>query len=131
MSLDGLSGRHRWSLLLPKDVPASSTARSAVRQWLRGVDQATVDAARNIVTELVSNAVHFGRPPIRLTVEQRSADVRIEVSDDGAGRPTRRRPGEQGGWGLEIVHQLADRHGLLPGDAGVWCELRTGDSRPD
>jgi len=130
VSLDGLSGPHRWSLLLPKDVPASRTARSAVHEWLRGVDQPTVDAARNIVTELVSNAVHFGRPPIRLTVEQRPAGLRIEVSDDGAGRPTHRRPGEQGGWGLEIVHKLADRHGLLPRDAGVWCELRTDQSRP-
>ncbi len=131
MIRDGLAWRHRWSLLLPKDVPASRTARSALDQWLAGIEQPTVDAARSIVTELVSNAVHFGRPPIRLTVEQRSAGVRIEVSDDGAGRPTRRRPGEQGGWGLEIVHQLADRHGLLPRDAGVWCELRTGHSRPD
>lgn len=122
-------GGRRWSLVLPKDVPASRTARSALDQWLGGVDPASVEAARSIVTELVSNAVRFGRPPIRVTVEQRAAGLRIEVSDDGAGRPTRRPPGEQGGWGLEIVDRLADRHGLLPDAAGVWCELRTGRRR--
>ena len=126
MSLRESSDARRWSLLLPRDVPASRTARSALEDWLRDVDRPTIDAARNIVTELVSNAVRFGRPPIRLTVEQRPAAVRIEVSDGGPGTPTRRAPGDRGGWGLEIVHQLADHHGLLSGVAGVWCELRTG-----
>lgn len=125
MSSGDSSGRRRWSVLLPKDVPASRTARSALEGWLHGLDQPSVDAARNIVTELASNAVRFGRPPIRLAVERRPTGLRIEVSDDGAGTPTRRSPGDRGGWGLEIVHQLADDHGLLPGAAGVWCELRT------
>ena len=124
--MSDVHGPRRWSLLLPKDVPASRTARSALDDWLSCVDQPTADAARSIVTELVSNAVRFGRPPIRLSVEQRSTCLRIEVSDDGAGAPTRRSPSDDGGWGLEIVGQLADRHGLLQGVSGVWCELGRG-----
>jgi two-component sensor histidine kinase len=115
----------RWSLLLPKDVPAARTARSAVDKWLGGTDALTVDAAQSIVTELVSNAVQFGRPPIQLTVEQHPAILRIEVADAGAGMPVHRSPDEHGGWGLEIARRLAPRSGTLQGTSGVWCELLT------
>jgi anti-sigma regulatory factor (Ser/Thr protein kinase) len=115
--------RRRWSILLPKDVPAVRTARSALDRWLRDTAGETADDARSIVTELVSNAVAFGRPPIELTVEQQRRCLRIEVADAGTGTPVRRPPDGHGGWGLEIVSRLAPRHGLLPGRSGAWCEL--------
>jgi signal transduction histidine kinase len=115
--------RRRWSILLPKDVPAARTARSALDQWLTGSAGETADAARSIVTELVSNAVAFGRPPIEVTVEQHGGGLRIEVADAGTGTPVHRPPDERGGWGLEIVSRLAPRHGVLRGRSGVWCEL--------
>jgi anti-sigma regulatory factor (Ser/Thr protein kinase) len=117
--------RRRQSILLPKDVPAARTARSALDEWLAGTDRPTADAAKSIVTELVSNAVAYGRPPIQVTVEQQPACVRIEVADAGTGTPVRRPPDEHGGWGLEIVRKLAPRYGLLTGRPGVWCELRS------
>ena len=36
----------RWSLLLPKDVPAARTARSAVDKWLGGTDALTLTRPR-------------------------------------------------------------------------------------
>jgi signal transduction histidine kinase len=121
--MNRLLGRRRWSIRLPKDVPAARTARAVVDQWLEGTHPATTDAARSIVTELVSNAVRFGRPPIELTVELQRACLRIEVTDGGTGTPLHRPPDKNGGWGLEIVRRLAPRHGMLEGRTGVWCEL--------
>jgi|SRR5215208_6866669 len=113
----------RWSILLPRDVPAARTARSALDAWLTDTAAETADAAHSIVTELVSNAVAFGRPPIEVTVEEQPGRLRIEVADAGTGTPTRRPPDEHGGWGLEIVGRLAPRHGTLRGRSGIWCEL--------
>ena len=121
--MNRLADRRRWSIRLPKDVPAARTARSVVDQWLEGTDPATADAARSIVTELVSNAVRFGRPPIELTVELQRVCLRIEVADGGTGTPVHRPPDDDGGWGLEIVRRLAPRHGTLERGSGVWCEL--------
>lgn len=115
--------RKRWSILLPKDVPAARTARSALDDWLEGTDQRTADAARSIVTELVSNAVQFGRPPIKVTVEQQPACLRIEVTDGGAGILAHSSTDESGGWALDIVRALAPRRGMMQGTSGVWCEL--------
>lgn len=56
--------RRRWSIRLPKDVPAVRTARSALDRWLNATGVETADAADSIVTELVANAVALGRPPI-------------------------------------------------------------------
>jgi two-component sensor histidine kinase len=117
--------RRRWSIRLPRDVPAPRTARAALEQWLGDTTADTAAAARSIVTELVANAVAFGRPPIELTIEQRPGCLRIEVVDAGTGTPVRRPPDEHGGWGLEIVSKLAPRHGRLEGMSGVWCELPT------
>ena len=117
------SARRRWSIMLPKDVPAARTARSALDRWLGDAAGETVDDARSIVTELVSNAVAFGRPPIELTVEQQRRCLRIEVSHAGTGTAVRPPRDRHGGWGLEIVSRLGPRHGVLQGRSGVWCEL--------
>jgi two-component sensor histidine kinase len=111
---------------LPRDVPAARTARRALDQWLHDIDRPTAAAAESIVTELVSNAVEFGRAPIELTVERQATCLRIQVADAGTGTPVHRTPDEHGGWGLEIVSRLARRHGLLPAANGVWCELAVG-----
>ena len=121
-----MTRRPTLSLVLPKDAPAPRTARAALDRWLADIDRPTADAARNIVTELVSNAVRFGRPPIRVTVDQQPSGLRIEVADGGAGTPAPRTPDARGGWGLEIVGRLAPRHGLLQDGSGIWCEVAYG-----
>lgn len=77
-----------------------------------------------IVTNLVSNAVHHGAPPIEVDVGVGEGRVRIAVRDHGAGvppdregelfqrfSPLARTSGGGNGLGLHIVRQLARAHG--------------------
>jgi len=101
---------------------APSVAREAIDEWLRDVDPEVHRAARNVVSELVLNAVRQGGAPFELTVEQRGERVRIEVADGG--EPTGRRPPEN--WAQRIVDALAARLGVRGDDAHVWFELPLG-----
>ncbi len=78
-----------------------------------------------VVSELVSNAIKYGRglPVLRLT--GRADGVRIEVGDDDPTAPALREPGRSGGWGLHLIEWLGGRWGVTVGAAGkvVWSEL--------
>jgi anti-sigma regulatory factor (Ser/Thr protein kinase) len=113
----------RWSVMLPRDVPAVRTARASVERWLEGHDQRLCEEARAIVTELVANAVQYGRPPIELSLHHRGDALRIVVADAGARRPHETEPDERGGWGLRIVGGLSARWGIEEDASTVWCEL--------
>jgi hypothetical protein len=65
-----------------------------------------------IVSELVTNAIRYGRPPIRLRMI-RDRDLLCEVADGSSTAPHLRhaRAGDEGGRGLDIVAQLAARWG--------------------
>lgn len=81
-----------------------------------------------IVSELVSNALVHGRPPIEIRVTRRPGGLRIDVRDGGDGPvipPTGREPLGQGGLGLRVVAHLATRWGTdpLPDGKSVWAEL--------
>jgi anti-sigma regulatory factor (Ser/Thr protein kinase) len=116
----------RWTVMLPRDVPAVRTARASVDRWLADHDPRVCEEARAIVTELVANAVRHGRPPIELTLQQRGDTLRIVVADAGTRRPkTTEEPGPRGGWGLRIVGGLAGRWGIDEDASSVWCELPT------
>ena len=107
---------------------APGQARDAVAP-LRGRigDRALADV-RLVISELVSNAVrHAPGEPISLSVNvDEDGVVHGEIEDRGAGgvrlRPTR--PGEPGGYGLEIVDALTDDWGVGDGPTRVWFELR-------
>ena len=101
--------------------PLSSVAaaRRVVRAALEGVvDQDQLGDAELVVSELASNALRHGRPPVALRVWVRPNLVEIEVSDRGNG-PDDRLAGlrlpttEPGGLGLWICGRAADR--LLSG----------------
>jgi anti-sigma regulatory factor (Ser/Thr protein kinase) len=94
----------RWSMMLPKDVPAVRTARTAVEAWLEGMPQRLRDDARSVVTELVGNAVLHGQPPIVLKIERTSEGLRIDVADAGVQRPAYARAGR--------TQRLASARGL-------------------
>ncbi len=54
--------------------------------------------------------------------------VRVEVIDEGRGfRPSVREPraDAEGGWGLYLVDQLADRWGVRDDGRVVWAELES------
>jgi anti-sigma regulatory factor (Ser/Thr protein kinase) len=114
----------RWSLQLPKDAPAARTARGAVGEWLAGAPAESVAAARSVVTELVSNAVRYGRAPIGLSVEHLGDRLRIEVTHAGTGRPRARFEPRARGRGLQIVAAQADSWGTSEDLSHVWVELR-------
>jgi serine/threonine-protein kinase RsbW len=66
-------------------------------------------AAELIVSELVTNAVRYGRSPIDLAIYMVEGDhLLIEVSDADPTPPIARLPCESGGFGLSIVSAYAD-----------------------
>jgi anti-sigma regulatory factor (Ser/Thr protein kinase) len=111
-------------MTLPKDAPAVRTARAAVERWLQDAPARVRDDARYVVTELVSNAVRYGRPPIQLRIERNAEDWRIDVADAGTQRPRNAPAGPEGGWGLRIVGGLAASWGAADDASRVWCRLR-------
>ena len=63
--------------------------------------------------QLVANAVHHGEGPVEARLSFAAGDLRIEVHDEGAGRPVRRQAScdDECGRGLEVVDGLIKEHG--------------------
>lgn len=115
-------------------VACGSEAPATVRWALREISE--LGAARDdvllVASELVTNAVvHSGGSPAD-TIEVRAVltggSVSISVQDPGRSGVSPRLRGEDalaGGWGLQIVRQLAHRWGFER-DRGhrVWAELQ-------
>ncbi|WP_406204211.1 ATP-binding protein [Kitasatospora sp. NBC_01560] len=108
-------------------------ARLLLRAYLAGLPRGErfCDVGELLLGELFANAVqHSEAPPDRL-IEVRFAvtgdRLRIEVHDAGAGRPSVRASSaeEEGGRGLFLVNELAERWGccLRAGGVGkfVWA----------
>jgi anti-sigma regulatory factor (Ser/Thr protein kinase) len=108
---------------------AVAEARHLVTSYLgdRRVAQTLVADAALATSELVTNALRYGRPPVVLRLRLEGADVMIEVRDDATYQPRKLRPGEEDehGRGLQIVAALATRWGTRPTENGkaVWCVL--------
>ncbi|WP_369391830.1 SpoIIE family protein phosphatase [Streptomyces sp. CG1] len=79
-----------------------------------------------MVSELVTNAMRYGRPPIQLRLIHRDATLICEVYDSSGTTPHMRRARifDEGGRGLLLVAQLADRWGTRHDRVGktVWAE---------
>jgi anti-sigma regulatory factor (Ser/Thr protein kinase) len=81
-----------------------------------------------VVSELVTNALRYGRPPIRLRlIHDRS--LICEVSDGSSTAPHLRRARvfDEGGRGLFLVAQLTQRWGTRYTSTGktIWAEQVT------
>jgi signal transduction histidine kinase len=91
-----------------------------------------------VVSNLVSNAVRYGSPPIRILATQRDRELQIAVEDSGSGVPDELREslferfarggeGHGSGLGLAIARAYALAHGgdlvHAPGGAGSRFEL--------
>lgn len=110
-------------------------ARNLVRDQLHAWDLSRhVDIAELLVSELVTNALRYGRGPIGLRLLRDGESVVCEVADGLTTVPRLRavQNGDEGGRGLQLVDQLAGRWGArsMPHGKIVWFELGPGAPRP-
>lgn len=117
------------SLTLPMDLEAPARARAFVEEAHCPVHAARVlTHARWLVSELVTNAVRHGSPPITTELECRGeAGMHVRVSDSSPGAPVVRdvEHDAQSGRGMALVDLLSSQWGVEPGAAGkaVWFEI--------
>jgi anti-sigma regulatory factor (Ser/Thr protein kinase) len=117
-------------IVLAESADQVPRARLAVRQWLRSAGlHGHHPAAELLVSELVTNALRHGRPPVELRIRTaRGRVLRIEVLDGAVGEdpvPSEAPPDAISGRGLSIVAALAVRWGTEAAASGkvVWAEL--------
>ena len=112
---------------IARDLTAPAHARKAMDAIRERVDPDVLRDTVLLVSELVSNSVKYGEGGILMRVRTRSSrHVLVEVVDDGGGfSPVVRRPHrfEAGGFGLQLVDELASAWGVHPGTAHVWFEI--------
>ncbi len=111
-------------IALPHDNSAPGLARKQSRDALDGWHlRALLEPVLLIVSELVTNAVRHGTPPVRLGLSRKNHRVRIQVSDGGHESATGQLPGveAESGRGLFLVDALSETSGVekVPGDGKV------------
>ena len=108
-----------------------AVAECAVRL---GLDE-VLDDLLLVVSELVTNAVRHGAPPVRLEVLADDDVVRVAVGDGATAVPVPRTVDAEaeGGRGMTLVDLLAREHGVhsQPSGKTVWAAVtRPGGARP-
>lgn len=88
-----------------------------------------------LVSELVTNALRYGIPPMRLVARRAEHGLRVEIYDGRTGEPPRVRPplpDSITGRGMMLVDALAARWGWseFGGAKHVWFELDLPQQRP-
>jgi anti-sigma regulatory factor (Ser/Thr protein kinase) len=123
----------RLLLSLPTATSSPAAARAEVGGYLdeHGWDSLS-PVARVLVSELVTNAVVHGTPPIELCLSRRNGAFRIEVTDAEGERPVvshLKDSSRPGGLGLHLIGDLAAGWGVDPHGRGktVWAELAIPD----
>ncbi|MFE6845325.1 SpoIIE family protein phosphatase [Streptomyces sp. NPDC057686] len=112
---------------LPDAPTAAATARRLVRGRLVDwhVEEETAFDTELIVSELVTNAVRYGSPPLELRVINDRA-LTCEVRDSSQSAPHLRHAGvvDEGGRGLFIIAELAQAWGTryTAGGKTIWTE---------
>jgi anti-sigma regulatory factor (Ser/Thr protein kinase) len=89
---------------------------------------AALGALLLVTSELVTNAVLHGAPPISVQLRCLGAEVQVVVGDMGIELPDRQGVPGCPGVGLRIVADVADEWGTTPLLSGkeVWCRIPTG-----
>jgi hypothetical protein len=111
--------------LLPGEAPRE--AREVARAALCRGHAAAADAAVELIaSELVTDSVRHGVPPIELSVDCRVADVQITVVDGGSWRPRPDAVGRDLAWVL--VDKIARDWGVEVTATGrrLWCSVPSG-----
>src|SRR5829696_2828733 len=96
----------------PAQPPSVLAARRFVRDSLSAV-ATDHHAAELLVTELATNAVEHARSPFSVSVDIRTATVRIEVRNDAPALVAivTTEPSEAGGFGMRLVDALSHHWG--------------------
>ena len=115
---------------LPSTTEAPRLGREFVHSALCTAHHVTVrEDAELLVSELVTNAVLHGLPPITLRVDCDTTELVVEVSDEAVGpalSPHHTSLERESGRGLALLDILSDAWGVDPLDQGkvVWFRLR-------
>jgi len=131
--LPGHSGRTAAEVTVGRDPDAVRRARRFVRTSLEGEPPELVTGAELVATELVTNALLHGRPPVVVRLARSGDGLRLEVEDAGHSLPIQmpRVPGAMTGRGLAVVAGASSAWGVTPGRDGgkvVWAELAVADA---
>ncbi len=117
-------------LTLPVDQRAPGVARKFLRETSCQTHHARVmDEAELLVSELVTNAVVHGAPPITVNVEcDGSQGLRVAVTDGSDHTPVPREAADddESGRGIYLVDVISDRWGVAPSRGhgkAVWFTL--------
>ena len=117
------------TLAIAADIGAAARARTFAAATLRdwSLPQPLARDVLLITSELVSNAVKYGRAPVELRLRNDRRHLLLEVEDTATAIPRKLRPSpfQEHGRGLQLVARVADRWGTRPTAAGkaVWCSL--------
>jgi Histidine kinase-like ATPase domain len=130
-----VSGRISTERIVLEPVSASvPQARRFVADRLSDLPQETVDVARLLVSEVVTNAVLHARTNLSLTLERNDTTVNVRVEDENPVLPVLRTHGTDAGTGrgLWVLESMASRWGSHSVDGGkvVWFELHMDGSGP-
>ncbi|MFN8193830.1 MAG: ATP-binding protein [Nocardioidaceae bacterium] len=115
---------------LPTDGSAPGRARDLARREMASFHLA--ERVRRtvvlVVSELVTNAVQHGGPPVHCAVTVTDDMVRVAVTDEGRALPVERVSGGVGlrGRGLAIVRRVSVRWGVQEHEQGgktVWADV--------
>lgn len=124
-------------IVLAPESASVPLARRFVADQLAHLPPETVDLARLLVSEVVTNAVLHARSDATLTLEWNETTVQVRVVDTNPVLPVVRSHGADAGTGrgLHVIDRLASNWGAepLPDGKVVWFEIpATGNSdRPD
>jgi anti-sigma regulatory factor (Ser/Thr protein kinase) len=114
-----------WQLRAELD-EASHARELATEQLVRWGLQEIAFSTELIVSELVTNAIRYAGAPIGLRLVKDDDRLVCEVSDPSQAQPhlRRARTSDEGGRGLFLVAQLADRWGsrYTAGGKTIWTE---------
>jgi anti-sigma regulatory factor (Ser/Thr protein kinase) len=92
-----------------------------------GIDDRAADVTTLLVSELITNALRHGPPPLCLQVVVLADRVRLEVHDSNPAPPVLSRPDleSEHGRGMWLIDTVSARwgHRPLPPGKVVWLEL--------
>ncbi|MFE4724425.1 ATP-binding protein, partial [Streptomyces sp. NPDC056728] len=112
--------------------PAREQTQTRLQEWGLGIAPFT---AALVVSELVTNAIRYGAPPITLRLIRGETTLTCEIDDAALAAPYPRhaKATDEGGRGLYICATLAKSWGVRYREDGktVWAELDSRTTGPD